>query len=291
MELVKSPVCFDRIEHKYTLNGVELSGITTLLHNQLFPTMYAGISQEVLDNACKRGTFIHEQCEIADQLHTTSVCVEALNYINLTANLEHEATEYLVSDLKHYASCIDKVYRVSSTEFILGDIKTTSKLNKDYVSWQLSIYAHFFEKQNPGAKVVRLVGIWLRGDTAELIDVPRVDSEQVEALLNAELEGAQYVIPFNLPTEFSSMEMEIAGWYETLHKTEKKIKELEAKLKEAMDVNNVTKFESAKLLITRKADYTRKSLDSKALKEAHPDIYKQYEKETLCKGGITIKVK
>ena len=118
--------------------------------------------------------------------------------------LVFEESEYLVSDNENYASCIDKVYRVSDDTFCLGDIKTTYKLNKEYVQWQLSIYAHLFEKQNKGAKVSSIFAIWLRGTTHQLVELERVPDEKVEKLLYCDSHGLQYIE--NLPVVTSEAE-------------------------------------------------------------------------------------
>ena len=82
---------------------------------------------------------------------------------------------------ENYASCIDKVYRYDDNTFFLGDIKTTYKLNKEYVQWQLSIYAHLFEKEtNKGAKVSSIFAIWLRGTTHQIVELERIPDEKVK---------------------------------------------------------------------------------------------------------------
>ena len=54
---------------------------------------------------------------------------------------------------------------------------------QESVRWQLSIYAYFFEVQNPGCNAVRLIGIWLRGKNHEIVEVERIPSEVVMNLL------------------------------------------------------------------------------------------------------------
>jgi hypothetical protein len=130
-KLVKSGVVFDSEHHTYTLDGKQLSGITSLLDRQLFKDKYSGIPEDILRKAAERGTYIHQCCELADE-GFPSDCKEAMNYLNLKSkyNLKIEESEYLVSDNEYYASCIDKVYRYDDNTFYLGDIKTTYKLNK-----------------------------------------------------------------------------------------------------------------------------------------------------------------
>lgn len=193
MRLIKSEVVFNSKDHTYILNGKQLSGITSLLDRQLFKDKYSGIPEEILRKAAERGTYIHQCCELVDE-GFVSDNQESINYLKLKEkyNLRFEESEYLVSDNEHVASCIDKVYRYDDTTFFLGDIKTTYKLNKEYVMWQLSIYAYLFEKQNPGTKVSSIFAIWLRGKTAKLVELDRVPTEKVEELLRCDAMGLQY---------------------------------------------------------------------------------------------------
>lgn len=127
MELARSNVVFDQENHTYFLGEKQLSGITFLLDRQFFGDKYTGIPEFVLEKARVKGTLVHEACELIDTLGVEHDSAEAWNYIRLKNenDLRHEASEYLVSDEKNVASCIDKVFRVSETEFALADIKTT----------------------------------------------------------------------------------------------------------------------------------------------------------------------
>ena len=160
-----SDIIFDPVGHTYTApDGRALQGITGMIERQLFPDEYTNVPKAVLINAADRGSNIHAQVEFCDDFGTTNDTPEVVNYQRLIKErgLIPTESEYLVSDNEHFASSIDKVYKVSDTEYILGDIKTCRVLNKDKVRWQLSIYATFFERQNPGCKVVGLLAIWGR---------------------------------------------------------------------------------------------------------------------------------
>lgn len=65
--------------------------------------------------------------------------------------------------------------------------------------------------------------------------------------------------------------------------------EVRAALKEAMEKNNVKKFESDNLTITYIAPTTRKGLDTARLKAEAPGIYDKYVKETPIASSIRIK--
>jgi len=65
---------------------------------------------------------------------------------------------------------------------------------------------------------------------------------------------------------------------------------LRAAIKEAMEDNNIKKFESDSLVITYVAPTVRKGLDTARLKAEAPDVYDEYLKESPVSSSIRIKV-
>ena len=301
MELVKSTVIFDPEAHTYhTPDGVRLQGITGMLERQLFPDKYSGVPKFVMKRAAERGSFVHEVCEIVDDLGVEHESEEARNYQRLKEKhaLRYEASEYLVSDNEHFASCIDKVYRESYTEFSLGDIKTTYKLDKEYVRWQLSIYAYLFEMQNPGCKAVRLFAIWMRGDKAELAEVDRIPDDTVISLMSAEVGGSKFANPYalpappnELPQKYQEMEQAIVeiDRQERYWKEQKKI--LMDGIMQEMVKAGAYSWESEAIRLTRKKEGIRKDFDKKQLEKDYPEIYAKYITETPVSGSVTLKIK
>lgn len=293
MKLVKSPVVFHSEEHTYTLDGKQLSGITSLLDRQLFKDKYSGIPEEVLRNAAERGTYIHQCCELVDE-GFVSDNQESINYLRLKEkyNLRIEESEYLVSDNEHVASCIDKVYRYDDTTFYLGDIKTTYKLNKEYVMWQLSIYAYLFEKQNPGARVTSIFAIWLRGETAQLVELDRVPTEKVEELLRCDAMGLQYGEECEtLPSVIPEMEALVVDVETRLKRLTEQKKALMDGLMRTMVKEGIYAWKGEKMSITRKTASTRKSFDKERFEEDYPGVYEKYIKETPVSESLLIKIK
>ena len=299
MELIKSPVDFNPEAHTYTLDGVRLQGITGMLERQLFPRKYENVPQEVLDRAAERGSFVHEVCELVDELGITHESPEAQNYRRMKTDLHlvHEASEYLVSDNKHFASCIDKVYRTGETTFSLADIKTTYRLDLDYVRWQLSVYAYLFELQNPEVKADRLFAVWLRGEEARHVEVERIPSEVIRDLLAAEAEGRQFANPYavqeadiNLPDKYLDMEQSIIEISEQAKFWADRKKELTDGVMKEMVKAGVYSWKGRNVSFTRKKDSIRKTFDRAAFDRDHPGLYDQYLTDTTVSGSIILKV-
>ena len=298
MELVNSTVIFDPEAHTYhTPEGVELQGITGMLHRQLFPDEYRDVPQHILDRAAQRGHTVHQLCELADDLGITPEEPDGLAYVRLRdeMGLVYRASEYLVSDNRRFASAIDKVYEEGDDAFTLADVKTTYRLNEDYVRWQLSIYAYLFELQNPGARVVRLLALWVRDGRASAFPMERIPSNIVTSLLEAEAEGRQFVnplsMPSTLPEKYRQMEQSIAeidrqAWYWTERK-----KELMDGIMREMVSAGAYSWEGERIRLTRKKDGIRRSFDQKRLEKDHPDIYAAYVTESPVAGSVTLKIK
>ena len=296
MELVKSPVIFDPEAHTYSLpEGTRFQGITGMLRRQLFPDEYRDVPQHILDRAAERGHAVHQLCELVDDLGITPDNPEAQAYIKLKADLglDHLCSEYIVSDEKYFASPIDKVYRDGEDTFTLADIKTTYKLNEEYVRWQLSVY--LFELQNPGAKISRLLALWLRDGHASGYPMERIPSEIVIGLLDAEREGRQFVnplaVPCNLPEKYRQMEQQIAEIDRQAKYWAEQKKVLMDGIMREMVLAGAYSWEGDGIRLTRRKESIREDFDKKRLKDEHPDIYAAYIKETPVAGSVTLKIK
>lgn len=299
MQLTKSRVIFDPEAHIYTLDGVQLRGITGMIESQLFPDKYSGIPDYVMKKAADRGHFVHEVCELVDDLGVSHESEEAKNYQNLKEiyGLNYEVSEYLVSDNEHFASCIDKVYRENETDFSLADIKTTYRLDKEYVRWQLSIYAYLFEMQNPGCRVVRLFAIWLRGNISELVEVERIPDAVVASLMAAEVGGIQFVNPYvvpsskeDLPDKYREMEDSIIEITEQAKYWAERKKELTDGVMKEMVKAGVYSWKGESISFIRKKDSIRKTFDRESFEKDYPGVYERYLVDTPVSGSITLKV-
>lgn len=287
----KSKVIFNKEDHTYKLGEVFLQGITGILSKHLFQDKYDNVPDFVLQRAASRGTFIHECCELVDTLGIIPDSIEAQNYIKLKEEhgLNTIANEYIVSDEQHFASAIDVVL----SDYSLADIKTTAKFDNDYVSWQLSIYAYLFELQNPELKANKLYGIWLRNDTAELIEVEKKPKELIKELLRCEVEGEVFVSPLEkiaAPSRIYEVEKFLIDLDTQAKEIEAKRKELLEGILKEMEKANVDKWETEKIRLTRRKATTSERFDSKAFKEFNPDLYQQFMKVSPVKSSITLKV-
>ena len=297
IKLNQSSVIFTPEDHRYFLNGKELSGITGFIKSQLFADKYANIPQFVLDRAAERGTMIHESIELLDSgFAPAETPPELENYKRIKEEnaLTTVENEYIVTDNEHFASGIDLVLSDKEENIILADIKTTSVLDKEYVRWQLSIYAYLFELQNPDLKVSRLYALWLRGDKSEFAEIERIDTEIVKELLQCEVDGRQFVNPLakadpKVPAGIKNAEMAVYTLVTQIKELEAKKKELSKGLLKLMQDNDVKSYKGEHITLSRKAAYTKKSIDNKKLEEEYPEAYAACLKTTDYSESLQIK--
>lgn len=307
MNLVGSPVVFDSEHHIYTLEGHELSGVTPII-KWLFPDTYTGIPQGVLDAAAAYGTLIHSKCELADSMGIADdMVVRNYQRIIREAGLQVAYSEYLVSDERSVASCIDKVF----TDDSLGDIKTTSKVHGLNVQVQLSIYAWLYEQQT-GRQANRLYLIWLpkpQYGQPEVRELRRIPAEWCKLTVERYVSGGD---PFDSLAELAAMDFtpepekkRVKGevpetWDEVINElilikkqldtlTERE-KEIKSSILASMQDAGEDNWSSDLIQISRRAGSVRESIDSKALKEKMPEVYESFKKVTKVAESLTYKV-
>ncbi len=294
--LTYSHISLDPVSHTYmTADGEARQGITGMLHRQLFPDMYADIPQDTLEKAAERGKEIHTLAEFADEfdLSCDNGVIKAYRDAVSKQGWQYEASEYIVTDGETFASPIDKVYRLSDTDYILADIKTTSRLNKEYVQWQLSIYAYLFELVNPTLHAAQLYAVWLRDGKCKIVEVQRIADDVVKALLEAEKQGQQFVNPLSpadntLPEQYRKMEEQII-WLDTQLKEIKESRDrLMNGLKAEMEKHNVKRWETDSIRLTYVEPTVKDTFDATAFRADHPDLYRQYIKQTTTKSSIRL---
>ena len=297
IELVKSNVVFNEENHTYFLGEKELQGITGMIGRQLFPDKYKDIPDFVLKRAAEKGSRIHHQCEFADRTGLPPESLEAENYIRERVNAGYRAfaNEYTVSDNENFASNIDCVWE-KDDRISLVDIKTTMNLDREYLSWQLSIYAYLFELQNPLIRVHKLFGIWLRGKKSELVEIARKSNEEVEELMGCEIRGEKFLTNVPIPTHDKSLVPvqlvnTIIGIEEELAELTAIQKDYKEKLKIAMKENGVKSWDSGRLRVSYTPGSVSNSFDTKKFQEDHSELYSKYIKTAFKSDSIRVTIR
>lgn len=305
-KLNASAVVFDAAEHTYSLDGKQLKGITGLIRRRLFPDKYAGIDEATMQAAAERGKAVHALCQFEDEVQVASAhdnaeyaeAAHAYTELRETAGYLPVANEYIVSDDKEYASPIDCVWVGMDGGITLADIKTTYELDKEMLSWQLSVYAYLFERQNKGLVVTSLKGVWLpfrkgafEGTHACVVEIERKSKEEVEHLLY-DLDTPMVAVTASVPALVT--EEYIAKYISAvniLKKAEEEKKIFTEALQAAMEKHGVKTWDAGIIRATYTEVGTRTTFDAKAFAADHPELHSKYCKESKTKARITITIR
>ena len=299
MKLVKSKVRFDEEQHRYFLGEKELSGITGTLIKKAFHDTYKGIPDAVLAKAAERGSVVHQNLELFDTVCNSDINImpsvlpeiKDYNEMLISYGLHHVDSEYLVTDNENFASAIDKVLADDEGNIYLADIKTTATLHYDNVSLQLSIYAKWFEEQNPDLKVKEIVCMWFKNGQSKFQPLQRVSDEQIDELINAYLtDDAEYQYKVEVPEQFSALEQEYRLITARMDALKIKQDDLKEQIMKMMEANKQKSIKTNIGSYSYVAATTKKTFDTKLFKDTEPEHYEYYLKETTTKPSIRIKL-
>lgn len=322
--------------------------IHSILGLGVYPEADPYVRDFLIPKAGSRGTAIYHAIQTYDELGIRQtiqsvntrqgdryevmewdVSRELDNYIRHLNGFVPLANELTVSDNDKYASQIDNVWqRVSTNGIWLVDTKSNNldryplcgyfnpayfnnreDALKEYLSWQLSIYAELFEAENPGLKVEGLACNWLRQDRAAFWVIERKSSELVRELLSTEYmftdngpvyfhhDQSVFGITPNLPATNQEtipiVPEDVISYVADLIKLEQetkaKLDEAKKALRMAMEQHGIKSWDSGMFKATIAADSIRATFDSARFKKDHPDLYDQYVTNKPTKGGFTLK--
>ena len=294
-----SKVTFFEESHQYFLGDKELKGVTGTLIKKAFPDTYKNIPESVLMKAAERGALIHNTfetfCSIFDadikQYPNPTEELLAFHSMLVSYDLHYVASEYLVTDGENFASAIDGVFADNEGNIYLVDYKTTATLHYDNVSLQLSIYAKWFEEQNPDLKVKEIVCMWFKNGQSKFQPLPRVSDEQIDDLINAYLaDDAEYQYKVEVPEQFSALEQEYRLITARMDALKIKQDDLKEQMMKMMEANKQKSIKTNIGSYSYVAATTKKTFDTKLFKDTEPDHYEHYLKETTTKPSIRIKL-
>lgn len=176
--------------HTYLVDGVIVPSITQIMKIK-FGNKYNNIPKEILNNAAKKGTEVHEAIERLCKTGEVTDLKEVKNFMFLQKQykfevLENEIPIILFKDDKPIAGGrLDLVLRQNG---VVGgaDIKRTSNLDKKYLEAQLNLYRIGY-RQCYGVEWEFLKGLHLRENVRRFVDLP-INENMAWSLINEYLE-------------------------------------------------------------------------------------------------------
>lgn len=171
-------------KHLYLYKGVIIPSVTQIL-GRLFPNKYKGIPESILRNKADYGTKVHKIIEDLENnkeydidSEYIKISIDQYKKLKEKNNIKVIEQEKLICYEGIYAGRFDMIATIGEYN-CLCDIKTTAQLDKEYLSWQLSLYELGY-----GKKFDKFYVIWLpKKGLAELIEIERIDKKEIEKLL------------------------------------------------------------------------------------------------------------
>ncbi|MEG1059813.1 MAG: hypothetical protein RSE57_06565, partial [Clostridia bacterium] len=176
--------------HIYLVDGVIVTSVTQLLQWK-FKDKYKNVPKSILESKAEYGTKVHKLVEIINRADNHLSVIEAVNefnyimantleqYMKIVFNNDVEVIEQeqiVYNDI--LAGRYDLLAKINGIKS-LCDIKTTASLDKEYLSWQLSIY-NYLNKE----KADRLYAIWLpKKELAKLEEIEFKKDEEIKNLI------------------------------------------------------------------------------------------------------------
>ena len=281
---------FDKEKHQYRY-GKRVLPSATQIAGFLLGTNFDNVPPDVLKKAAERGTLVHNEIEQFENTGEAGFTEQFNEYLSLKFQnpykvLKSEQKILSLNGIADFAGTYDQLIEINGKQCI-ADIKTTAQVHTDSLKIQLSLYTYALDLPLDVGYCV-----WLRSDNHRFIPISLYSRAEVEDLLKLYAEGKQ--LPSKQPTELQTVsETEIDILYTTLaqiKETEEKIENIKAKILEEMQTRNIEQIQIKDMTVSYIAGSTRKSLDSKKLKEEEPAIYEKYTKTTTTKSSIRIKI-
>lgn len=160
--------------HTYLVDGVIVPSITQILKSK-FGNKYSGVDKDVLSKASEKGTKVHEAIEKYCKTGEVEDMKEVKNFIFLQKQYKFEVLDnevpiiLFIDDKPVGAGRLDLVLKIED-EVGLGDIKRTSVLDKEYLTYQLNLYRIGYQ-QCYDTEINFLKGLHLREDTRRFVDI------------------------------------------------------------------------------------------------------------------------
>lgn len=292
-------VTFIEESHQYFIGKKELKGVTGTLIKKAFPDTYKNIPESVLMKAAERGGLIHNTfetfCSIFDadlkQYPNPTEELLAFHSMLVAYDLHYVASEYLVTDGENFASAIDGIFADNEGNIYLVDYKTTATLHYDNVSLQLSIYAKWFEEQNPDLKVKEIVCMWFKNGQSKFQPLPRVADWQIDDLIAAYLaDDAEYQYKVEVSEYFSALEQEYRLITARMDALKIKQDDLKEQMMKMMEANKQKSIKTNIGSYSYVESTTKRTLDMKLFKEKYPNAYEKLTKVSISKPSIRIKL-
>ena len=171
--------------HIYLVDGVITPSVSDIL-NFIFPNKYSNVPRQILNSKAEYGSRVHEAIEHLEKGETLphlnylqEVSIEQWEKLKSENKIEVIEQEKMVNYKNYYCGRFDMIANVNGA-YSLCDIKTTAKLDKESLSWQLSLYALAHNPDKYETEFDKFYAIWLpKRNLGQLVEVKKLPKEEV----------------------------------------------------------------------------------------------------------------
>lgn len=305
-EAINVNVSFDEEKHRYinNVNGRELISVTQLLSKHGLAPDYSGVTTSKLNECADFGTRVHKAIENYNKRKqiTDANDFTMKYYIDWyrNNNIECLASEYIVAN-DIIAGTFDFIFNYDDVDgderyLTLVDVKTTSTIHTEAVSWQLSIYRNLLgyrELKNGSVLVFDKQTSRVEEKTIKL-----KSWEEVEALIQAERENVIYqpqLKDLQAVKSLTDLQIMLDQYKERQKQVEAQMQEFKDKIIEEMQQRGIKKceFETeiGKITFTLVDEAKKESVDVNRLKKDFMPVYEVCKKTTITKAYLKIATK
>ena len=297
---------FNETNHTYTFDGKVLISTTQLMRKHNLSPNYDMVNPGVLQSKAKKGTLIHKEIENfikENQLGFTDELYEFQKYVK-EHNLTSIKSETMVcNDI--VAGTIDLMF-MENDRPIIADIKTTSVVHKEAVSWQLSIYRYLYlsyvdgnivpVKESEYNDVSGQVFHFNKEGILNVEEIPLKPYSDIERLFNCERLGMQFTLEIdeaeNSLQNVVHLEKIINELNEKVEFAKKQQEEFKKTLMEAMENRKLSTYEKDGIKITLVKGKSKKEeiLEdemNKEIVEAYKNAKVKYDEEAKSHIKVT----
>ena len=184
---MKNNIEFLEDEHIYLSDGVIVPRVSELIRFK-FPGQYDGVPTKILKRKASYGTKVHQTIEAFVNKEFT---LEELKAKKIDPDIKIAVEQFeslrkkwcfFVKDMEQIVANKDKyagTYDIRTEDDIIIDLKTTSEIHDEWLSWQLGLYYLAAGIEKPYGYV-----IWLpKGKAAEVKQIPVKSFEECKQLL------------------------------------------------------------------------------------------------------------
>ena len=309
-------ISFDKQTHTYTNDGRLLLSVTEVIKRYLFPDLYSNVPEEVLNKAAERGTATHAIIEKYikgtlnnEEYEENKADVDAFVNEITKMHLFMAESERTVSDGELLAGTIDIIGMYNdglSERLMIADIKTTSKLNIEYLQWQLSLYSYLMcnadGKEYIADDSPDLYGIHLRDGKCKIVKIEQLPLEAIESLLDAIRNNVQpedWKKPQSDLLNVKELTEQYRAAFDKRSELQEKVKELDEEIESCLagikqEFLRIGTYKESfdDVEISLPTDTIRRTFDKAVFDKRHPEMKAELDeccKETRIEGKIKIK--